>query len=242
MKEVDISKLQAQNLMQDPAMISEVFVNDYMAMIESVASVLSRSGKVPPCIDFDDLVSWGVEGLIKAKKNFKNDLGARFSTYAFYRVKGEMLDRVRSEWKYRNPVEHEQHRRRIREKVADAASEFSKNTEDAALSTSESVKGLLRQSTMVYVLATEDFEVESSMKGSKNPEVEAIDENNSVLWEEIQKLEGDERTIVELFYVQGLKQTEIADKLGYSKSKVCRVHMALLNKLRVRLNERYHEE
>lgn len=242
LEKLDVSKLHSQSFRKaHPDYSSDSFVSEYIGMVEAIAGNLISKGKVPSCLEFQDLVSFGIEGLLKAKKNFKEDKGSRFSTYAFYRVKGEMLDRIRLEWKHRNPVEHDHYRKRLKERVSDAATEFSRHSDDSSFSSQDSVHSLIQSSTMVYVISTEELDVESNTKGTKNPEIEIVDENHSVLWEEIQKLEGDERLIVELFYVQGLKQVDIADKLGYSRSKVCRVHMSLLNKLRLRLGERYNE-
>ena len=79
-----------------------------------------------------------------------------------------------------------------------------------------------------------------------NPEDEYIvEETNkeigSVLTEEIDELKEDEKRIVQLFYVEGLKQKEIADHMKYSKSKVCRIHMKVLDKLKRRLKRRAEE-
>ena len=94
---------------------------------------------------------------------------------------------------------------------------------------------------MIYMLSSDDIDIASEMRGSKNPEIEVIDENKSILWEEVNKLPMEEKHIVELFYKQEMKQVEIADYLDYSRSKVCRLHMQILKKLRSRLNSRYQE-
>lgn len=210
-----------------------------MPLVESIASTLVGGGKVPPGIEFDDLVNWGIEGLIKAKKNFKSDKNTAFNTYAYYRVRGEMLDKIRSEWQYRNPSDYDNYRKRVREKIADMAEQSTK--EMGGKSNAESLKGLIENSAMIYMLSSEDFEIVSEMKGSKNPEEEIIDENKSILWEEVNKLPLEEKMIVELFYKQEMKQIEIADHMDYSRSKVCRLHMQILEKLRNRLTKRYKE-
>jgi RNA polymerase sigma factor FliA len=196
-------------------------------------------GKIPPGIEFDDLVNWGIEGLIKAKNNFKADKNTVFNTYAYYRVRGEMLDKVRSEWQYRNPSDYDNYRKKVRDRIADVAEQSIK--ESGGKSNEENVKGLIENSAMIYMLSSDDVEIVSEMSGSKNPEVEIIDENKTVLWEEVNNLSMDEKQIIELFYKQEMKQIEIADHLDYSRSKVCRLHMQILDKLRTRLNKRYKE-
>lgn len=243
-KDVDVNKLRREEVSKTFAEepISEEFMKDHISMVESIASGIVASGKVPPCIDFGDLVSWGVEGLIKAKKNYKEGKGSQFKTYAYYRIRGEMLDKIRSEWHYRNPGDYEAYRKRMRARIAEVAGEQAKEGGKPGSSMQENVKSLIENSGMVYMLSADDVEIVSDKAGTKNPEIEHVDETDSVLWEEIKKLEGEEREIVEMFYVKGFKQIEIAEKLQFSRSKVCRIHMSVLNKLRNRLHKRYNED
>ena len=53
-----------------------------------------------------------------------------------------------------------------------------------------------------------------------------------MLWKHIKGLEKDEEILVELLYIQGLKQNEVAEKMSMSKSKICRLHQKVLSKLR----------
>jgi RNA polymerase sigma factor (sigma-70 family) len=243
-KPLDINKLKQQELLeiQDAERIPDSFFDDHMSMVESLASGIVSAGKVPPCIEFNDLVSWGCEGLIKAKKGFKEGKGSSFKTYAYYRIRGEMLDKVRSEWQYRNPGDYDSYRTRIRQRITELAGEQIKTDELDGNNIQENVHSLIENSGMVYMLSSEDCEIISDKPGMKNPEIEHVDESDSVLWEEIQGLDEDEREVVDLFYIKGMKQVEIAERLNYSRSKVCRIHMSILNKLRNRLHKRYNED
>ena len=243
-KDVNVQELKSSMLRknQQKEVVSDEFIRENMSVVESIASNLTASGKVPPGIDFGDLTSWGVEGLIKAKKNYKDDKGTKFKTYAYYRVKGEMLDKIRSEWHYRNPGDYDKHRKKLRERIAEYAAEQLNDPNADTRSIEASVKELIEGAGVSYMLSSDTIEIVSEKEGTKNPEIEQIDENDSVLWEEIGRLEGEERLIIEMFYVQGLKQIEISEKLNYSRSKVCRVHMQVLQKLKNRLKRRYYDE
>ena len=54
----------------------------------------------------------------------------------------------------------------------------------------------------------------------------------------VKDLDNDEKQIVKMFYIDSLNQKEIAEHLGYSKSKVSRMHADILNKLRIRLQRK----
>lgn len=242
-KEVNVSQLNQEELRKkhEANSVSDSFVQEHMSMVESISSTILGMGKVPPCIEFNDLISWGVEGLIKAKKNFKGDKGAQFKTYAYYRIRGEILDKIRSEWQHRNPGDYEDYRKRIQGRIAEVAIEQMENPDIDAGTIQDSVHTIIENSGMVFMVSTEDYELESEKKWTQNPEVEHVDESPGVLWEEIKNLTPDQQEILDMFYVRGLKQVEIADRLNYSRSKVCRLHMQVLSKLRNRLNKRYNE-
>ena len=69
-------------------------LSSYLPLVNRIASHLSA--KLPPNIEFEDLVQVGLIGLLKAKDDYQSDSGASFSTYATIRVRGAMLDELRS--------------------------------------------------------------------------------------------------------------------------------------------------
>ena len=62
-----------------------------------------------------------------------------------------------------------------------------------------------------------------------------------LLKEELETINDDEKTFIKLFYIHGYSQKEVASKMKYSPSKMCRIHMKILEKLRRRL-ERITQE
>ena len=99
---IDVSSLSHQQQYEEKA-VTESFIDEYIGMVRSISGKLIHSGSVPKWIEFEDLVSWGIEGLIKAGKNFNANIETKFQTYAFYRIKGEILDCVRKEWAQKIP-------------------------------------------------------------------------------------------------------------------------------------------
>lgn len=205
-------------------------------MVEAIASAISGKGSLPTGIEFDDLVSWGMEGLIKAHGNYRPEKGSAFRTYAYYRIRGEMYDRIRSEWQYRNPVDYAEHRRKIQERIADVVEEVLATSDQLNPSqVEERMASLIQESAVVCLVSLDGVE---DLEGMHDPQFDVIDAQQSELWEEVAKLDPEERQVVELFYVHGLKQKEIAEKLNQSRSRVCRIHTKVLEKLRRRLLKR----
>lgn len=211
-------------------------------MIEAIVAGISGSGRIPPGLEFDDLVSWGIEGLIKAHRNFNPDKGSQFKTYAYYRIKGEVLDKIRVEWRYRNPNDYNEYKRRVRERIADVTEEALDTEErQGGQGSDEFVYNLVSNSAMVCLMSYENLEIPSEVQGTRDPEIEYIDGKETVLWDEINDLEEDEKRLIEMFYVHGYKQKEIAEKLNCSRSTICRMHMKVLEKLKHRLKHYYEE-
>ncbi len=230
-KKININNLQYNDVLKDKGH-SEEFINENMPLIKNIASKILQAGKVPSCIDFDDLLSWGVEGLLKAKRGFKKDLKTKFQTYAYYRIRGEILDSIRSEWNSRIPQEYRDRRKKLQETLA----EFIEDTmNESSSKPKEKVNQAVESATFVHYLSGEIKQNVSESKGTKDPEIEIVDENYDFLWKEIYELEHPDKDVIELFYIHGLKQVEIAKHLKLSKSRICRIHMNVLSKLKNRL-------
>ena len=230
----------------DTDRVPEGVIEENIPVIEAVASGIASGSKMPSGVVFNDLVSWGVEGLIKAYHNYKDDKGTQFKTYAYYRIKGEILDRIRREWSYRNPIDYRHQQDRIKDRIAEVTEEALQDFEGERMTDpdrEEKVNDLISNSAMMYLMSVDDVDVVSNTVGTQDPAIEVIDEvershDRNILWEEIRHLDNLEKKILQMFYIQGLKQIEIADALNLSRSKVCRLHMKVLEKLRRRLSKR----
>ena len=71
----------------------EAVIKEYAPMIKYVAIRIAK--RLPPHIEVDDLISVGVLGLIDAVEKYDADRGAKFKTYAEFRVRGAILDELR---------------------------------------------------------------------------------------------------------------------------------------------------
>ena len=233
-KQVDVSKMQRQDLSDDlkSKQVPDDILEKYTTLIETVAATLFKSRKIPPAITFDDLKSWGIDGLLQAYKKFDKTKGAQFKTFAYYRIRGCILDHLRQEWIYRSGKGYSEFRAALQVKLADYIETSCEEVDED----SPSFDQIVDESMMIYYLGSEELNIESYSEGTRDPSLELIDENpalkHETLWKHIEGLEKDEKNLVELMYIQGMKQSEIADELSFSKSKVCRLHRKILRKLK----------
>ncbi|OGC22104.1 hypothetical protein A2291_07155 [candidate division WOR-1 bacterium RIFOXYB2_FULL_42_35] len=221
----------------------------YMPLVHSIASMVSGKG-LPPNIEYDDLVSDGTVGLMKAWENFDPKRGVKFETYASYRVRGEILDGLKNY----NPVPY-----RVQVMVRDLAKKGVKSVvakkgqteeEDALLEKKElsesefkqavkRIKKIVSASALMYLLSIEgmaDVGVEASVPTESTPDAEAeFEELKDRIRIIVRDLPPLQKRVVELFFNQGINQKTIAQKLRLSRPKVCRTITKVLKVIRGKL-------
>src|SRR5256885_17062497 len=72
----------------------DTLIAQHLSLVQSIAGKLKRS--LGRAIDFEDLVGYGSKGLVEAAERFDPRQGAPFTTFAYYRIRGAMLDGLRT--------------------------------------------------------------------------------------------------------------------------------------------------
>jgi len=197
--------------------------------------------------EYDDLVSCGMIGLIDAVDKFELKHEVKFETYAVTRVRGEILDYMRSQ-DWASPS--------LRKKISAITSAYemfeSKNpggvvdqeVADSLGMPVEHVHKILNQTHMFNLINFEDAlgsmnpEAEIRNPDEKTPEDELIEkEKKALLAEVIDGLPEKERLVVTLYYYEGLLLKEIADILQVTESRVSQIHSKVLAKMRIKLEK-----
>jgi len=197
--------------------------------------------------EYDDLVSCGMIGLIDAVDKFELKHEVKFDTYAVTLIRGEILDYMRAQ-DWASPS--------LRKKISaiNAAYETfeSKDPEgpvDQQVADSlgmpvEQVHKVLNQTHMFNLINFEDAlgtsnpEAEIRNREEKSPEEELLEkEKKAVLVEVIDELPEKERTVITLYYYEGLLLKEIADILNVTESRVSQIHSKVLAKMRSKLEK-----
>jgi len=159
--------------------------------------------------DREDLIAWGVFGLVQAARRYRGDLGAPFGAYAARRVRGQVLDALRE----RDPLTRSERRAfRAAQKVSDDL-------------------------PPPYVEISLDRLAEiGDDEFTQNAAVAArVDPRWPMVAERLRALSELERRVVVLAYARELTLREIGVRIGLSESGVCRVRARALRKLRASL-------
>ncbi len=230
----------------DAGMSREAMVERYEPYVRSIAGKIKRS--LSQNIGFDDLVGYGMVGLLEAAERFDIRYGANFMTFAYYRVRGAIYDGLRSMgWVSR--TEYHRHRFAARANlyltsVHDqrlGSRDAKRSAEDEIDALAETVEGLVT----IYVTALDAMD--GLQLEDESLDVEAaveIGQARQVIRDALAKLPEQEKTVLELYYYQELSLQEVGKKLGLSKSWTSRLHsraIVKLSKLMGNLVKEYEE-
>ncbi|MCL2248415.1 MAG: FliA/WhiG family RNA polymerase sigma factor [Oscillospiraceae bacterium] len=197
--------------------------------------------------EYDDLVSCGTIGLIDAMDKFSLKHEVKFETYAVTRVRGEILDYMRSQ-DWASPS--------LRKKISAITSAYDEfeaqkpgqivdqDVADKVGLPVEQVHKVLNQSHMFNLINFEDAlgsggsEAEIRAVDDKSPEEELLEkEKKTILVDVIDALPEKERMVISLYYYDGLLLKEIADILHVTESRVSQIHSKVLTKMRTKLEK-----
>jgi RNA polymerase sigma factor for flagellar operon FliA len=207
-------------------------VDANVPFVRSIAAKIKES--LPKEIEFDDLVAYGMQGLLEAAERFDSRHGTSFTTFAYYRVRGAMFDGLRGMgWLPRA----EYARLRFEERAAAYLQNLADRDAGAATS-GDTVESITIEEEMRYIaealggvaaifVTTMDARREEAESGSATPvpqqQVEKSERNRAIK-SALDSLPEKERRLLELYYYEDRSLAEAGAALGLSKSWSSRLH------------------
>ena len=219
-----------------------------------VRHVLGRLAVVlPPSLDHSDLLGHGAIALVEAVDRFEPERGNKFETYAAVKIKGAVLDAVRSMDFISRPVRRRM--KQVSEMVGGLTRDLGRSPTDkevaAALGISTGALFRLYQRAAVTMVSLDAIPMLES--GEENVVLHEVladrsrldpadavvrSEMAAVLANVIEALPEREQLVLSLYYNDGLNMREIGEVLGISESRVCQVHGKALTYVRSHLTQR----
>lgn len=209
-------------------------VEQYADYVVRIAKQVKRT--LSPNVETDDLIGYGMTGLIEAAERFNPSMGANFSTFSFYRIRGAIYDGLRvmgslSRTEYK--------RQRFEEKASsymesDGARAFGPAKPFATAE--EELNGLakkVQRMVTIYVTSLSEKDV----RGIADEELENADDRYArlELYEKMRaaigKLSKSDQEIITSYYFEDKSLEEVGKGLGLSKSWTCRKHARAIEKL-----------
>ncbi|MBE6097055.1 MAG: FliA/WhiG family RNA polymerase sigma factor [Schwartzia sp.] len=215
--------------------VRDRLVEQYMNLVNIIAGRLAIS--LPPHVDRDDLISSGFFGLLDAVERYEPDRKNKFETYASVRIRGAMLDYLRSkDWvptsvrakikKYENTV------RELETSLGRNASD--EEIADAMGITIDELNKTVSQMNVATIIPLDDYiRAETPNDGLESPgaNIEKL-EMQEILAKAIHRLPEREKQVVSLYYYEELTMKEISLVLHLSEARVCQLHTKAIFRLR----------
>jgi RNA polymerase sigma factor FliA len=229
----------------------ERLIIHYSPLVKFVAGRVAAG--LPQSIEQADLVSYGIFGLIDAIDKFDPARGFKFETYAISRIKGAIIDELRSiDWVPRS----------VRAKARSVEKAYSKlenvlhrTPTDAELATElkmseDELHTVFNQISFVGLVALDEMLSVGGERGDSTTLGETIadrgegpvaafevEEMRQLLADAINRMGDREKIVLTLYYYEGLTLAEIGEVLGVTESRVCQIHTKAVLQLRSKLTE-----
>jgi RNA polymerase sigma factor for flagellar operon FliA len=235
---------------QDDEDARDRLIVHYAPLVKYVAGRMSSA--LPAHVDESDLISYGLIGLIGAVERFDPGRSVKFETYAVSRIKGAIIDELRSlDWVPRSvrarareierkasELEHQLHRVPTDEELANAL--------DIEL---EEFHGLINQISNSSIVALDEMWTVSAAGSETMSLIDTLGDRSAGdpanlldvtelregLADAIASLPEREKIVVALYYYDGLTLREIGDVLGVTESRVSQLHTKAILRLKGRL-------
>ncbi len=226
-------------------------VTRYLPLIKYV---VGRMAVTPPAgLDYEDLLSFGVFGLLDAVDKFDPSKGFVFQTYAIPRIRGAILDELRKcDWFSRTGREKVQKLNRAMEKILRDKGELRDEwvMEEMGVDEDEyyevqdlASRGYITSLDDTTTLDDGEVSVEATLADDREGAAERLDDESDKqqLVEALQELPERERQMLSLYYYEGLTLKEIGQVMGVSESRVSQIHGKGLSMLRTILKAKLNE-
>ncbi len=242
MKTVDRERLWDVYRKKPSQELREQLIIEYSQLVKLVAGRLSMY--LGHNVEYDDLVSYGVFGLIDAIDKFDMAKNVKFETYASLRIRGAILDQIRKmDW---IPRTVRQRQRRMDEAIKKIEMETGRAATDEELAkelglTEDELCSWQSQMKVTNVVSLNEFEengpepvMDTGRQGHYSQPEEVVEEAElkEMLVASLEFLTEKERRVIELYYYEELTLKEISQILSVSESRVSQLHTKGLIKMR----------
>lgn len=218
-------------------------VDANVPFVRSIAAKIKE--QLPREIEFDDLVAYGMQGLLEAAERYDGRHGTSFTTFAYYRVRGAMFDGLRGMgWLPRSEYARQRFEERaaaylqnLADREAGAASLGDGDAAPRAINLEEELRYLaeaLGGVAAIFVTSLDaEGDVSETAAGSPPPQqhVERRERNRAIR-DAVSSLPEKERKLLELYYYEDRSLAEAGQSLGLSKSWSSRLHARAISLLK----------
>ncbi len=227
--------------------LKERLILEYAPLVKFVAGKLSLH--MGQYVDFEDLVSYGVFGLIDAVDKYDYRKGVKFETYASLRIRGSIIDNIRQlDWV---PRTMRRKNKQLESVYYELELKLSRPPTDEEIAEAlnipvEQAKELIKKYSVASIISYDEY-LENNHEPTLFAQHNEEDENpqlhydrmelRQILKDAIEKLSDKEKIVITLSYFEDLTLKEISKIMGVSESRVSQIHSKAVLKLQSRLSK-----
>ena len=226
--------------------LREKLILEYAPLVKVVAGRLSMY--LGYNVEYDDLVSYGIFGLIDAIDKFDMTKEVKFETYASLRIRGAILDQIRKmDW---IPRTIRQKQRQIDTAMKEIEQKTGRQATDAEIASYLGIsedeyfdwQNQLKADNVIslneYVEQGSDIPADKNGSGFETPEsVIEKDEMKQMLIDALELLTEKEKKVILLYYYEELTLKEISNVLEVSESRISQLHTKALQKMKTKMGK-----
>jgi RNA polymerase sigma factor for flagellar operon FliA len=249
----DMSMIWVQYKEKNEVEARDDLIIHYAHLVKYVANRLAIN--LSSVVEVDELISYGIEGLIDAIEKYDHKRNIKFETYAITRIRGSMIDGLRSmDWV---PVSVRQKSKELEKTYTKLESKLGRAATDIEVAeelgiTLNEFANLLKEVAANTIISLDDFIPGDDGDDKKKRIVDLLEDQNAsdalellelsevkaLLANTISRLPEKEKTVVYLYYYEGLTLKEIGMVLGLSESRISQLHTKAILRLRGSLSKK----
>lgn len=247
MEEIERKALWEEYAKAKSAKIREKLITEYAGLVKVVAGRMGMY--LGYTVEYDDLVGYGIFGLIDAIDKYELTKGVKFETYASLRIRGAILDQIRKmDW---IPRTIRQKQKRLETAIHDLELRYGRSATNEELSAEleisiEELEELVSQTSLSNLVSLDEYLEQGSevrVEAGNQPRFEQPEqvierqELKRILAEAIDTLTEKEQKVIAFYYFEELTLKEISKILEVSESRVSQLHTKALKKMKERLGD-----
>ncbi|MEA1960039.1 MAG: FliA/WhiG family RNA polymerase sigma factor [Bacillota bacterium] len=252
---VDLNHLWEQYKEKENIDARDQLILHYAPIVKYVAGRLAIN--LSSVVEIDELISYGIEGLMDAIEKFDYKRNIKFETYAVTRIRGAMIDGLRSmDWV---PVSVRQKGKELEKAYSRLETNLQRaaTDEEVALEmgiSEKELQGIVKNLACTTIMSLDDYlGVDDTFEKKKriidmlgdNESPDALDqvelaEIKELLAQSISRIPEKEKKIIYLYYYEGLTLKEIGAVLELSESRISQLHTKAILRLRGSLSKKKH--
>ncbi len=248
--EGEVAELWATYTAERALEVREQLIVHYAPLVKYVAGRVAVG--MPAHVEHADLISYGIFGLMDAIEKFEPERGYKFETYAVARIRGAIIDELRSvDWV---PRSVRTRARQVEAALQQLEGALKRTPSDEELAEElgwslEELQDTLARMSMTSIAALDEVLdvgdgdrialVDTLQDLTASLPDETLDdvETKRLLRETLTRLTEREQTVIGLYYFEGMTLAQVGEVLGVTESRVCQIHTKAVLSLRTKLAE-----